>query len=227
MSNDSAITPTPTADWLDRLQASLRWLVVVTGGVAVAVALVVAVRPSTAALLPIAAIVGVLGSDYIVVAVLGILAVSGAVAVLGVRVRRGVTEATPPVVEGVQSAPYPGAAVDQTAGQSLLADDAAADPRERLREAAITATKTATDCSQAEARRRVDDGSWTTDQVASAWLAADRPVDDNSTATPPTTGDSSAPSKRTLSRTVSAITAVAGATDQPSGRQREPTEERR
>jgi len=219
------------------LRLSLRWLVVAAGLVAVAVALLIAVRPSTAALLPMEAVVGVLGSDYVVVAVLGVLAVGCAGAALVVRVRRGVTEATPPVVERVQSATYPGVAVDRTAGRSLTVDDAAADPRERLRDAAIAATNAATDCSQEDARRRVDDGSWTTDQVASAWLAADPASDDEpptdndptaadnrSVATPSTGGDPSAPSKRTLSRTVSAITAAAPTTDRFDSGRREPAE---
>jgi hypothetical protein len=153
-----------------------------------------------------------------------------------------VTEATPPIVEGVQSATYPGAAVDRTGGQSLTDDDAAADPRERLRTAAITATTAAADCSQEDARRRVDDGSWTTDQVASAWLAAD-PADDDEPATgndpatdddstadndrsasTPSTGDDTAASERTLSRTISAITAAAPSTDQSDSGRREPAE---
>lgn len=236
MSTDSA---TPTAGLMTWLRLSLRWLVVAAGLVAVAVALLIAVRPSTAALLPMEAVVGVLGSDYVVVAVLGVLAVGCAGAALVVRVRRGVTEATPPVVERVQSATYPGVAVDRTAGRSLTVDDAAADPRERLRDAAIAATNAATDCSQEDARQRVDDGSWTTDQVASAWLAADsaddEPVtdddptaaDNRSVATPSTGGDPSAPSKRTLSRTVSAITAAAPSTDQSDSGKREPAEEER
>jgi hypothetical protein len=143
----------------------------------------------------------------------------------------------------VQSATYPGATVDRTDGRSLTTDDSAADPQERLRAAAIAATTAATDCSQEDARRRVDDGSWTTDQVASAWLAADPadgdepatgndPADDDDSAddndrsasTPSTGGDGSTPSERTLSRTVSAITAVAPSTDQPDSHRREPAE---
>mgnify|MGYP000008005385 CR=1 FL=1 len=249
MSTDSA-TPPSTAELTAWLRLSLRWLVVAAGLVAVAVALLIAVRPSTAALLPMEAIVGVLGSDYVVVAVLGVLAVGCAGIALVVRVRRGVTEATPPVVEGVQSAISPGAAVDRTAGRSLMADNAAVDLRERLRDAAIAATIAATDCSRADARRQVDEGSWTTDQVASAWLAADAAdgepasddnrsavdddsaaddatADNRSVATPSTGGDPSAPSKRTLSRTISAITAAAQATDRADSRGRASTEEER
>ena len=255
MSTDSA-TPPSTAEFAAWLRLSLRWLVVAAGLVAVTVALLIAVRPSTAALLPMEAIVGVLGSDYVVVAVLGVLAVGCAGIALVVRVRRGVTEATPPVVEGVQSAISPGAAVDRTAGRSLMADNAAVDLRERLRDAAIAATIAATDCSRADARRQVDEGSWTTDQVASAWLAADAAdgepasdddsaADDNrsavdddsaaddatadnrSVATPSTGSDPSAPSKRTLSRTISAITAAAQATDRADSRGRASTEEER
>lgn len=204
-------------DW-QRLGATVRWLLVVAGFIGVGTAVLVAVRPETARLLPLEAVVVLLGSDYVVVAAVGLFAVGCAVVLFGIRVRRGVTEATPPVVEGVQSATYPGVAVDQTSGRSLSATHGsqADDRRSRLRAAAIRATQAAEDCSQDQARERVDDGSWVRDQVASAWLAAGE-----ETATDAAGEDRQQPSERTVKRTLAAITHVAAdgeAIDTPSSR---------
>jgi len=213
--SDAASTVDGTATtWAGRLQLSLRWLVIAAGLLAVGTAILVVIRPATARLLPVAAIRATLGSDYAAVAVIGLVAVGCGLLALSGRLRRGVTEVTPPVVEGVQSATYPGATVDRTAGRSLLAateasdsaggdsTDAPTETRRRLRQAAIAATQAAKNCSQEAARRRVDDGSWTTDTVASAWLAADEsgsgPTGSTATASPA--------SERTVARTVSAIT---------------------
>lgn len=207
-----AATPTGLAgDWQTRLAPAVRWLFVAAGLGGVGTAVLVAVRPETAGLLPVEASIALLGSDYVVVAAVGLLAVGCAVVLFGIRVRRGVTEVTPPVVEGVQSATYPGIAVDQTGGRSLspAGDAADADRRERLRAAAIRATQTAEDCSTEAARDRVDNGSWTRDQVASAWLAADEPSATD------TASDHrrKSPSERTVKRTLAAITHVAADAD--------------
>lgn len=48
--------------------------------------------------------------------------------------------------------------------------------RDRLREIALTTVVRADHCTQAEARERLDDGSWTDNEVAAAFLAeADPP----------------------------------------------------
>lgn len=196
-------------DWQQRLGSSVRWLLVAAGLLGLVVAVLIAVVPEAARLLPIAAIVAVLGSDYVVVAAVGLFAVGCAGVLFGIRIQRGVTAATPPVVEGVQSATYPGVAVDRTGGRSLLTASSpdAGERRQRLRTAAIQATQIAEGCSADAARDRVDDGSWTADQVASAFLAAEGASDTDSA------GGSrrEVASDRTVKRTLAAITHVADA----------------
>jgi hypothetical protein len=216
MSSQPATRASLAGDWR-RLGPSVRWLLVAAGLLGVGLAVLIAVRPATAGVLPLEAVIALLGSDYVVVAVVGCLAVGCAVVLFGVRVRRGVTAATPPVVEGVQSATYPGVGIDRSDGRSLAAENLAADDRRsRLRAAAIAALQAAEGCSQDRARGRVDDGSWTPDGVASAWLAADAESATDQA------GDSRRhpPSERTVKRTLAAISRLA-ADAEPSDQPRE------
>lgn len=176
----------------------VRWLLAVGGGVAVGAALLVAVYPPAARLFPITAAVALFGSDYVVVAAIGGVAIAFAVVLFAVRLWRRQTETTPPVVERVQSAIHLGSAVDNTGGLSLATADG--DRRQQLRAAAIAATEATEGCSKPEATARVDSGSWTTDQVASAWLASG---DAQSTATD---GGTATASEQTVRRTTQAIT---------------------
>lgn len=181
-----------------QLWHSVRWLLPIAGGVAVGTALLVAIFPPAARLIPVAAVVAFFGSDYIVVAAIGGVAIGCGLILIGARLWRQQTETTPPVVETVQSAIHPGTTLDQTDGQSLATADS--NPRPQLRAAAIAATAAAECCSKQEATTRVANGSWTTDQVASAWLGAD------SATSAATDGGIEAASEQTVKRTTQAIT---------------------
>ncbi|MWV65274.1 hypothetical protein GRS48_10645 [Halorubrum sp. JWXQ-INN 858] len=153
-------------------------------GVAVfGVGLVVAFVPGTAERLPVEAAVGAaietLGSDYVVVAVLGVAAVALSGLVAASRRVRGIDEATPTVVEGVESGPYPGADLDRRGARfsaRFRSDRQTAarhdrhDRRDRLERAAVRATARAEGCSRAVAEQRVAEGTWTDDPVAARYL---------------------------------------------------------
>lgn len=141
-------------------------------GVAVFTLGVLAVAfPGVAGVLPVDAMVAALGSDYVVVAAVGLMAVAFAVLVLLVVAISGVDEADLPVVESVESAPHPGQAVDRTVGGE--AGGPVPDTRiRRLTEAAVKTLMRAEHCSRSEAERRVAEGTWTDDDVAADFLAA-------------------------------------------------------
>lgn len=150
---------------------SVRSVLSALGIVVFGVGLLVALDPDTARLIPVEAAVLALGSDYVVVAALGLLAVGFSGLVVASRRVRGVDEVTPPAVEGVQSAARPGRAFDRSVGTGwLLRWVDAPDPHPRLEAAAIRATMRADGCSRADAERRVADGSWTDDAVAARYL---------------------------------------------------------
>ena len=153
-------------------------VLLILGGVAMlGVGLLVVFDPETEGVLRIDAAIEALGSDYVVLAVLGLLAVGLALLLVAARRIRGVSEATPPAVEGVLTATYPGASFDQATGRRLGGfrfGRSERDRRDRLREAAIRATMRADGCSRTDAERRVDEGTWTNDLVAIAYLSASR-----------------------------------------------------
>ncbi|WP_348612589.1 DUF7269 family protein [Halobaculum rarum] len=160
--------------WEALVWRAIRGLLLATGLAVFAVGLLAVVDPETGERLPVESAVRALGSDYVVVAAVGLLAMGLSALVVGARRLRGVDEATPPVVEGVQSATYPGESVDRSPGRlrRLMGGGAAEDDRrERLRAAATRATMRADGCSRDVAERRVAEGDWTDDPVASRTLS--------------------------------------------------------
>ncbi|MFO7927765.1 hypothetical protein [Natronomonas sp.] len=157
-----------TADrgtWRSILGRLIRGLFLLVGLSVLGVGLLVVFVPETEGRLPIEAILSALGSDYVVVAVVGVSAVGLAVLVVVARRIRGVDEASPPPVEGVLSAAYPGSAFDARTRASRE------DRRERLREAAIRATMRSSGCSRGVAEQRVADGDWIDDETAARYLS--------------------------------------------------------
>ncbi|WP_235271508.1 hypothetical protein [Halorubrum saccharovorum] len=152
-----------------------RALLLLVGVATLGLGLLVAFDPETEGVLRIDAAIEALGSDYVVLAVFGLLAVGLALLLVAVRRVRGVSEATPPAVEGVLTATYPGASFDRAGGGRLrrfFSTRSTTDRRDRIREAAIRATTRAEGCSRTDAGRRVDEGTWTSDPVAGAYLSA-------------------------------------------------------
>ncbi|MDZ5812771.1 DUF58 domain-containing protein [Halorubrum sp. AD140] len=152
-----------------------RVLLLLVGVTTLGVGLLVAFDPEREDVLRIDAAIEALGSDYVVLAALGLLAVGLALFLAAAQRVRGVSEATPPAVEGVLTASYPGATFDRHGGGGLTrfrSARSATDRRRRLREAATRATMRAEGCSRTDAGRRVDEGTWTSDPVAAPYLSA-------------------------------------------------------
>ncbi|WP_418284109.1 DUF7269 family protein [Halorubrum sp. DTA46] len=162
---------------LSRLGRVARVLLLLVGVTTLGLGLLVVFDPETEDVLRVDAAIEALGSDYVVLAVLGLVAVGLALLLVAARRVRGVSEATPPAVEGVLTATYPGASFDRAGGGRLSRfrfTRAATDRRDRLREAAVRATMRAEGCSRTDAGRRVDEGAWTSDPVAAPYLSASR-----------------------------------------------------
>lgn len=147
----------------------VRGVLLLTGLAVFAVGMLAVFVPSVAGALPVGAVIAALGSDYFVLAAVGLAAVAVAVLVLLVIAVSGVDEAQLPVVESVESAPHPGQAVDRSVdGTGGSVPDSRLD---RLTEAAVRTVMRTEHCSRSTAERRVAEGTWTDDEVAADFLA--------------------------------------------------------
>lgn len=165
------------AGLLAHVGRAIRVLLLASGVATLGFGLLVMFDPEMEGLLQTNAAIAALGSDYMVLALLALVAVGLALLLVAVRHVSGVNEASPPVVEGVMTATYPGASFDQAdRGRlgRLLPDRSASARRERLRQSAIRATMHAEGCSRSDAGRRIDEGTWTNDSVAASFLSASR-----------------------------------------------------
>lgn len=149
----------------------VRAVLLLTGLAVFAVGMLAVFVPSVAGVLPVEAMIAALGSDYFVLAALGLAAVAIAVLVLLAIAVSGVDEADLPIVESVESAPHPGQAVDRS-----VDDESGGQVPEsrvnRLTEAAVQTLVRTEHCSRSTAERRVAEGTWTDDEVAADFLAA-------------------------------------------------------
>ena len=122
--------------------------------------------------IPVDALVSVLGNDYLVLAVVGGVAVVGA---MSVQVRRrigGIDQATPPDTEDVHVVPTLGSDLDDYLATPLsLGATEPPGTRSRFFRLAVTVVMQEDGCPRVEAERRVEDGTWTTDPFAAAYLA--------------------------------------------------------
>ena len=169
-------TPAPDPGGSDGTGRSLagrivRGLLIATGVVVLAIGLLVAFVPELEGLLPVDRAIAALGSDYVVVAVVGLVAVALALLAVGVRRLGGVDEATPPEVESVPTASYPGESFDRVTGGLAARFGDAGDTRRRLRHSAVRAVARAENCSRSAAERLVDEGTWTDDAVAARYVS--------------------------------------------------------
>lgn len=157
----------------------LRGTVAVVGTLLAVVVGVMAINPALAAAIPVDTAVEILGNDYLFIAVFGILALLLTVAVIGGRAVSGLNQATPPRPETVQPSPRFGSDFEKTVENevgptSYLFSDRREHLRDRLRESAIQATIEDTGCSRSDAHERVENGTWTDDPDAGAFLSPDR-----------------------------------------------------
>lgn len=150
----------------------VRGVLLLTGIAVFTVGMLAVFVPGVAEVLPMEAMIATLGSDYVVVAAVGLVAVAFAVLVLLVVAIGGVDEADLPVVESVESAPHPGQAVDRSVdGES---GGRIPDSRlDRLTETAVRTLVRSEHCSRSTAERRVAEGTWTDDEVAADFLGGD------------------------------------------------------
>lgn len=137
-------------------------------------AALVVVSPAFEEWIPMGAVIERLGNDYVLVAVVAALALTALLVVLLARTVTGVTEATPPAVEGTTPG-APGRAVDESldALPPVRMTDRHRDVHERVRTAAVEAVAEADGCSRSAARERIESGEWTDDAEAAAFVAND------------------------------------------------------
>lgn len=156
---------------------AVRRLLAALGFAVLCLALVTVLVPASVTAVPIAAAVEWFGNEYLVVGAIGLVAFALVVAVLASWLVRGVDRAEPPEPERVPTGPRLGAEFDR-----LVADGPGVRTRlfldrrrvrERLRETAVRTLTRTSDCSRAEARRRVDTGAWTGDREAAAFLGGE------------------------------------------------------
>lgn len=128
----------------------------------------------------VSAMVAVLGNDYLVVAAFAGAGLLVAASALATGRTGNLRQADPPTPERPVTAPAAGDAVDEvlasrTALLPVVADDRRDRLRERLRTAAIETWVRRGECSREEAVRRLDEGTWTDDRDAAAFLAGRGP----------------------------------------------------
>lgn len=116
-----------------------------------------------------------LGNDYLLVAVIGGVAFVLTLLFVVIRVLTGIDQITPPEPEGIPTARHPGAEFDQFVDgpvglRSLMGSGERQQVQDRLREVAVQTVMQRTNCSREAARRRVDEGKWTEDADAAAYL---------------------------------------------------------
>lgn len=145
----------------------VRGVLLLTGIAVFTLGMLAVFVPGVAGMLPVDAMIVALGSDYVVVAAVGLVAVAFAALVLLVVAVSGVDEADLPIVESVESAPHPGQAVDRS-----VDGDAPGARVDRLTEAAVRTLMRSEHCSRSTAERRVAEGTWTDDEVVADFLAA-------------------------------------------------------
>lgn len=133
------------------------------------------VSPAFEDRVPTATAVAKLGNDYLLVAVVAGLTLLAMIGVLLVRTATGVTEATPPAVEGV-TPEAPGQEFDAALDSvpPIEVTDRHRRIHERLRITAIAAIAESRHCSRETARELVDRCEWTDDPDAAAFLADKR-----------------------------------------------------
>ncbi|WP_435178956.1 DUF7269 family protein [Halorussus sp. AFM4] len=150
------------------------------GVVALAAALALGGNPAGGA---VAALVTALGNDYFVVASFAGAGLLVAASALASRERSGLRQTETPTPERPVTAPPAGDAVDEalasrTALLPVVGRERREELRERLRTAAVETRVRRGECGPEEARRRLDEGSWTDDPEAAAFLAGRDPGTD-------------------------------------------------
>ena len=139
---------------------------------AVGTALLASVLLLTNTTLPVETLVAALGNDYLVLALVGGVAVVGAASVQVRRRIGGIDQATPPDTEDVHVVPTLGSDLDDYLAAPLgLGVTEPPGMQPRLFRLAVTVVMQGDGCPRAEAERRVEDGTWTMDPYTATYLA--------------------------------------------------------
>ncbi|WP_224334769.1 DUF7269 family protein [Haloprofundus halobius] len=128
--------------------------------------------------LPTDGLVELLGNDYLLMAVFAAVGLLVAVPVLVSGRGARLEQAEMPEAERPVSAPSPGEGFDEALSDwrlsiPVLGRRRRAALRDRLRRAAVKTLRTTEGFDRAEAERRVDEGTWTDDETAAAFLQTD------------------------------------------------------
>ncbi|MFC6955398.1 DUF7269 family protein [Halorubellus litoreus] len=155
-----------------------RWRVLASGlGLVVLGAAITGVGTSVAASAT-EALVGLLGNDYLVAAAVAALALAVTVPVAVSARASALDQATMPTPEATLAMPRPGETVDEALESGVafvpyVSRDRKEAVRQEVRRTAVDVVARRDSCSRDDARERVADGSWTSDEAAAAFLATD------------------------------------------------------
>ena len=161
------------------VRRTLWYLFVALGILVFGGALAVVLAPGLGEALPLDAAIEALGSDYLVVAGLGVAALVVLAVMLVARAASSVDEASAPEPEYVEQVPVMGAEFDDLIDHGLgiratYFSDEPEEIREDLRERAIRTLIRTRGVAREDARALVESGRWTDDRAASRFLATDR-----------------------------------------------------
>lgn len=153
----------------------IRKLLAAVGTIAIVVGGLFVLLPPVGEVLPVDALVSLLGNDYLVAAAVAGVALSLGIVALVVRSLTGIEQTVPPDPEGVSRAPLFGSSFDDELTDwpgfiaSLVGDPETV--RDRLRDVAVTGEMRRQQCARPAARRTVETGEWTDDADAATYLA--------------------------------------------------------
>lgn len=146
------------------------------GAVLFTLGVALTLAPGLATVLSVQALVEAVGSDYFLVAALGLLAALVALGVMVGRARGGFDQARPPTAESVPQGTPLGGDVDRVVQgdvpvREYLVGDVRHRVHARLQRAAVGTVHRTERCPRSQAERQVRTGEWTDDPVAAAFLA--------------------------------------------------------
>lgn len=205
---------------LGSLRRLLWYLAALVGILVFGGALAVVVVPPLASALPVGSLIDLAGSDYLLVAAFGAVAIAALLIMVLARAAGHVEQSRPPEPEFVERVPVLGAEFDDLVEngidvRALLFSDESDRIREELRETATRTLMRVENLSREEARRRVETGAWTDERVPTAFLAADGSVPTSARARAAIHGRTWV--QHGASETADAIVRLAGAADGTTG----------
>jgi hypothetical protein len=153
----------------------LRFPLAIIGSVAFVIGLLALIAPPIVRAIPIAAIIAILGNDYVLVASLSGTAIFIVLAVLVARGVTGINQTAPPDPEEIHNVPCFGEEFDEFVSggglRAFVGSEHHQEVRSRLRNAALATVMRESNCTRSEAIERIENGTWTNDTDAAAFLA--------------------------------------------------------